>query len=135
MVVVVAFKTDTERLKFNAYQRERRKNPEIRLKELAADRIRNQLPENQKKHRDTTRARNRQRKLMAIEYLGGVCKECDGTFHPSIFEFHHRNPKEKEITPSSAYHWSWKRFQQELDKCDLLCANCHRLIHNTWDIE
>jgi len=45
-------------------------------------------------------------------------------------EFHHRNPSEKEFNVSSKGHSrSWERVKKEIEKCDLLCANCHREIH------
>ena len=81
------------------------------------------------------RDKKRQRKLDAINYLGGVCKQCHGTFHPAIFEFHHRDPTTKDADPSKLFNRSWERILEEIDKCDLLCANCHRLIHHTWENE
>ncbi len=76
------------------------------------------------------RVYKRERKLKAIEYLGGVCKKCGGTFHPAVYEFHHRDQTLKDRDPSKMLQLSWKRLQEELDKCDLLCANCHRLTHH-----
>lgn len=84
------------------------------------------------KHAEQAKARQRQRKLMAIEYLGGKCSKCFNEYHPSIYEFHHRNPKEKESDPAQASQLTWEKFKLELDKCDLLCANCHRLTHHNW---
>jgi hypothetical protein len=45
-------------------------------------------------------------------------------------DFHHRNPKIKVECIGSWYMWDWKKLKKELDKCDLLCANCHRELHN-----
>ena len=72
-------------------------------------------------------------KLQAIEYLGGACQECLGVFHPAVFEFHHLNPEEKDRDPSKMFQLSWERIKAELDKCLLLCANCHRLKHHGWE--
>ena len=69
------------------------------------------------------------KKLKMIEHKGGVCYKCKGIFHPAVFELHHRDPKEKDIQPRSMQYWKWERIIPELDKCDLLCANCHRLTH------
>lgn len=77
--------------------------------------------------------KKRNRKLQAIRYLGGTCTECGGEFHPAVFEFHHRDPVTKDRDPSKMLQLSWKRLTDELDKCDLVCANCHRLIHNRWE--
>jgi hypothetical protein len=46
-------------------------------------------------------------------------------------EFHHREPKLKEIVVSKALDWGWsiERILNEIAKCDVLCANCHRKQH------
>lgn len=69
------------------------------------------------------------RKIDAIDYMGGKCADCGGTFHYSQYEFHHLDPSTKE------YNWSKMRLRTlssmraELDKCVMLCANCHRFRH------
>lgn len=70
-----------------------------------------------------------QRKLEAIQYLGGKCKDCSGVFHHAVFEFHHRDPTQKDFDWSKLRKRSRSAITDELDKCDLLCANCHRLRH------
>jgi predicted HNH restriction endonuclease len=76
-----------------------------------------------------SRDRERQRalKLRMIEYKGGKCEDCGGTFHPASYDFHHVNPDEKEF--SFNRNMSWKKAVKELDKCVLLCSNCHRVRH------
>ena len=45
--------------------------------------------------------------------------------------FHHLNPKEKDFDLSSrGLTRSWERIKKEIDKCVLLCANCHMGIHD-----
>lgn len=86
--------------------------------------------ENNKDHiRIKQREDKRLRKKEAIQYLGGCCSLCKGVFHDAAFEFHHRIPEEKERDPSKMLSLSWKKIAAELDKCDLVCANCHRVIH------
>src|SRR5258706_2029091 len=65
-------------------------------------------------------------KKLAVEYLGGKCTKCNGIFHPCAFDFHHRNPLEKDYKMATRLYSSWNNVKLELDKCDLLCANCHR---------
>lgn len=72
----------------------------------------------------------RLRKIRAVEYLGGKCGKCGQEWHPAIYEFHHRDPSTKERDPSKMLSLSWERLSTELDKCILLCANCHRLTHH-----
>ena len=80
-------------------------------------------------HTGYNKERDRQNKIRAIEYKGGKCENCGGVFHPAAFDFHHVNPEEKEFTPSDMKGWKWERQKEELDKCVLLCSNCHRVEH------
>ena len=59
-----------------------------------------------------------------------ACQRC-GENHPATLDFHHRNPKEKEILISQAVHngWGSERILKEIEKCDVLCANCHKRLH------
>ncbi len=75
----------------------------------------------------------RRRKLDAIYYLGGKCHTCGCMFHPACFEFHHKDPTTKDRDPSKMLSWSKERLYAELDKCILLCANCHRLEHHKYE--
>jgi len=78
---------------------------------------------------------NRQ-KLKAIKYLGGKCKICNIEGHPAIFDFHHRDKNDKELDWARLRIRSWDKIKKELNKCDLLCALCHRLEHiqeKFWD--
>lgn len=70
------------------------------------------------------------RKLQAIEYMGGKCKECGYNKCYSALEFHHLDPTIKEGEWSQMRKWKWERVILELDKCILVCANCHREIHS-----
>jgi len=58
------------------------------------------------------------------------CEQC-GENHPGVLDFHHINPEEKEINIGLAviYGWSIKRLAKEIEKCVVLCSNCHRKLH------
>lgn len=77
-----------------------------------------------------TKVRRHRAKLAAIEYLGGKCHHCNGVFHPSAMEFHHRDPESKEVTIGMVANKRWEVIKEELDKCELLCSNCHRILHS-----
>jgi len=80
-----------------------------------------------KKHNEKRRAL----KIRAIEYLGGQCLDCGLVFdgsNPYAFDFHHRDPAQKDFLPTGKTY-RWEKVAPELDKCDLLCAICHRKIH------
>lgn len=69
-------------------------------------------------------------KQKAVEYLGGKCKICGYNKCLKALDFHHINPKEKEFNISYFINAkSWETIKEELDKCILLCANCHRELH------
>ena len=72
-------------------------------------------------------------KLKAIEYMGGKCEICGYDKCIRAFDFHHKNPNEKEFTIGHYYKLKWGAIKEELDKCMLLCANCHRELHYNID--
>jgi len=76
-----------------------------------------------------TKIRRYRIKKAAIAFLGGECVDCGETFEQSVFEFHHRDKNKKEFNISGFNNKSWQYVKEELLKCDLLCANCHRLRH------
>jgi hypothetical protein len=68
-------------------------------------------------------------KEQAIAYAGGKCKDCSGIFHQSVFDFHHLDTKQKDFNIMVNKSASLESIKPELDKCVLLCANCHRDRH------
>ena len=74
----------------------------------------------------------RRKKLreMAREYKGGKCEICGYRKCGRALSFHHINPKKKDFGLSSrGLTRSWDRIQKEIDKCILICANCHMEVH------
>jgi len=74
------------------------------------------------------KSRRWRNKVYAILYLGGRCVECGEIYHPSQYDVHHVDGRDEE-TPRDIMQLSRERLVDELDKCELLCANCHRLEH------
>ncbi len=67
---------------------------------------------------------------MAIKYKGAKCSKCGYNKCSEALEFHHVNSNGKDFGISDkGYTRSWDKIKEELDKCILLCANCHREIH------
>lgn len=57
------------------------------------------------------------------------CIKC-GFSHPAALDFHHKNKNEKNFDPSRARDYTnKKKFLEETNKCEVLCANCHRIHH------
>ena len=79
---------------------------------------------------EQTIERTRKLKTQMIEYKGGCCVRCGYNKYQGALEFHHLDPKEKDFNPSHLKKYSFDdRIKNELDKCILVCANCHREIH------
>ena len=74
--------------------------------------------------------RRAERRAKARECLR-PCDHC-GFFHEAAMDWHHRDPSMKEGRVSFFIQqaYSWKRIKAEMDKCDMLCANCHRILHS-----
>ena len=65
-------------------------------------------------------------------HKGGKCQRCGYDKCEGALQFHHRNPEEKEFTLGQinlSKDFSIDELLQEVDKCDLLCANCHSEEH------
>jgi transposase-like protein len=71
-----------------------------------------------------------QTKKILVEYKGGSCTKCGGQFSPSSLAFHHIDPSQKDFSLSEKRAWSVPRLIKEVDKCILVCHNCHAEIHN-----
>lgn len=67
---------------------------------------------------------------MAVAYKGGACERCAYSKCVEAFDFHHRDPAQKDFAVSAeGVTRSWEKLRIEIDKCALLCANCHRELH------
>ncbi len=77
-------------------------------------------------------ARGLERKKQLIEIAGGECCDCGYKKNISALEFHHLNPEEKSfgIDLRKCSCAKWDRLVEEVKKCVLICANCHRERHN-----
>jgi DNA-binding transcriptional MerR regulator len=71
-----------------------------------------------------------------VKYLGSKCSICDAK-NVSL-DFHHRNPEEKDFTIAAYLNSRGIKsgtlrenvvLQKELNKCDLMCRNCHSSLH------
>jgi hypothetical protein len=80
--------------------------------------------------KDQTLERQRSFKRKCIEYKGGECIECGYNRYDGALEFHHLDPSQKDFSIAKARLTSFSdKIKKELDKCALLCANCHREQH------
>lgn len=84
--------------------------------------------EQKKKHNIESKLRGQlyRQKLLEIKRQIG-CSLCEET-EPCCLDFHHVDPKKKLCSVSRSY-MSDKRLREEIAKCIVLCANCHRKLH------
>lgn len=79
-------------------------------------------------------------KSKAVEYKGGCCEICGYNKCLRSLVFHHRDPSEKDFAigesrPGYKIVRKWDLVKVELDKCQLLCHNCHNEIHHQIETE
>lgn len=70
------------------------------------------------------------RKKKSVDYKGGKCELCGYNKSYRALEFHHIISEQKELLISRFRLKDWSIIVPELDKCKLLCANCHREEHD-----
>lgn len=68
-------------------------------------------------------------KIELVNYKGGKCSKCGYKKCVAALEFHHKDPKEKDFTISGK-SWSFDKLKKEVDKCIIVCSNCHKEIHH-----
>lgn len=67
-----------------------------------------------------------------VDYKGGKCSKCGYDKCLAVFDFHHIDPTKKDFNMSRISNIATSKKEKikiELDKCELLCANCHRELH------
>lgn len=88
------------------------------------------LEDKKKRRSEAVQRRRRKVKEMSIEYKGGCCEKCGYNKCSAALGFHNTNPDEKDFgIASKGYTRSWDKVKKELDKCILVCSNCHAEIH------
>lgn len=104
------------------------------LEDVEGNRVKNRL--HMKEWRAANKKRDRQnwtelrkRKKEWLDSIKTPCVKC-GEADIACLDFHHRDSSKKDATVSIAVaHWSIRRLQTEIAKCDMLCSNCHRKLH------
>jgi len=97
-----------------------------------SDNKRIHLTEEEKRKKNYWHVKSRRQKLkeMAVEHLGGKCQICGYSKCIRALDFHHRDSKTKDFSISKNCNMAWNKILVELEKCDLLCSNCHREVHH-----
>lgn len=88
-------------------------------------------PVRQKAHLAKMARNRRERARLEVQELKAKnpCSDCGGFFHFSAMDFDHRDAQDKrvEISRIIGRGVCWTTLRAELEKCDLVCANCHRV--------
>ncbi|AXH66851.1 HNH endonuclease [Streptomyces phage StarPlatinum] len=84
------------------------------------------------KNKEQYKLRNTQRKLEMRNYLIELkrvpCMDCGNSYPFYCMDFDHRDPSEKEGNIGQIVNnGSWNKLYAEVAKCDVVCANCHRI--------
>lgn len=135
--------------KFSSYSKKWKENNKEKVKESGKkyrEAHKEQLNEYSRQHREqrleTYRKYNRAHaedriinSAILIEYKGGKCEICGLEYNGKngpVFDFHHLNPEEKDFNISTKIKAKTipQKVYDEVDKCILVCSNCHRMLHS-----
>lgn len=72
----------------------------------------------------------KRKKIQAVELLGGKCQICGYCKCNDALDFHHIGDDKEFNIGQAIPRWKWSRVVDELKKCVLLCANCHRELYS-----
>jgi len=73
--------------------------------------------------------RRRKKRDIAINHLGNKCIDCGITYPAAVYDFHHLGNKKDCVATMIRNNLKVETILEEVDKCVLLCANCHRIRH------
>jgi len=84
-----------------------------------------------KEHKEQVKAKDkdydRRRRAFVNTLKARPCHDCGGTFPPCCMDFDHRNPSTKKGLVSRMFRRRMSLLLEEIQKCDVVCANCHRI--------
>lgn len=88
--------------------------------------------QDKQKHLVATIQRGIDKKSELIRMAGGKCQRCGFCESEVALTFHHREPDKKSfpLGTREIRAKKWEDILEEFAKCDLLCMNCHRILHS-----
>lgn len=116
---------DKRRIYSREYQRKRRSDPDIKNRE--------RLLAKQRYTPNKGRSRYLKDKEKSLSFLNSLkenkkCVICQKTYHPRCLDFHHIEESEKEFSISTKYRYNKGKLIKEIEKCIILCGNCHKMV-------
>lgn len=111
-----------------AAQRNRRKDPEVRARDIEKHRAYRNRPgaREEENRRDRQVRADRRRKIQLLK-MDRPCYDCGGVFDPEVMEWDHLPGTIKSFDLCRAPVHSLNDVVDEIAKCQLVCANCHRI--------
>lgn len=102
-----------------------------RCKTCHTEYVKQHYSDNKKVYKSRARKSLKEHRLnirqMILEYLSDKsCVDC-GNSDPRVLDFDHINPKTKHKDVSKMFDSSWETILKEIRKCEVRCANCHRI--------
>lgn len=79
--------------------------------------------------------RRRENKRKIVNYFNNCCFDCGIQDEPCIYDLHHKDPQEKEFGIAQYLDRVWEKILPEIEKCIMLCSNCHRKRHFSYKDE
>lgn len=80
-------------------------------------------------HNEDNKKRQRSNKDLAVKFLGGKCIYCEYSKSNAALDVHHLDPEQKATDFNMWRSWGKQKLLDELQKCILLCKNCHMEEH------
>lgn len=89
----------------------------------------NHYKENKKVYIDYSKQKQKENREWFKNYKSTLeCSIC-GENHPAVIDFHHNDPSTKERNVTDMMKFSMDKIKKEINKCTILCSNCHRKLH------
>jgi hypothetical protein len=81
---------------------------------------------NKQYYKDKAKRRSKEASAMVAQAKARPCIDCGIEYPPHVMDFDHLYDKEFNIAHMPNRGFSLKRIQEEMNKCEVVCANCHR---------
>lgn len=84
--------------------------------------------ENREQYKRRNREKRERLRAALREVKSVPCADCRIQYPHYVMDLDHRDPETKSFDPANLVNrGSWRIFQEEIAKCDVVCANCHRV--------
>lgn len=106
----------------------------LECKECANKYMKEYYRKNKHKHLKAVEKQVCYRRAKVAKYkMNKGCNRCGYKEHPSALSFHHIEKEDKKFTIGCNIHLPWDILLEEIEKCEVLCMNCHAIEHSKYD--